>query len=302
MARGVAKTIENIHRDFKFDIIHSHVALPDGYAGMVINKKYNAQHVVTIHGQDFQNTMYRNDKCKYELFKVLNNVDRIITVSNKLKEMVKGENFYSKITTVNNGIDEDIILKSYIEGQQRDEIKIISVSNLKETKGIQYNLYALSELVKKYENIHYDIIGDGEYRFKLENLVDELSLRPFVSFLGKKEHVEVISLLNNYDIFSLPSYKEGFGMVYIEAMAQGLPVIGIKGEGISDVIENGVNGFLVEGKNKEELVGVLEKLISDKDMRIAVGKNALKTVKENFTWKKNAQNVVKIYKQLINRE
>ncbi|CDF57737.1 glycosyltransferase [Thermobrachium celere] len=302
MAIGIKKIVRDINKEFKFDIIHSHVALPDGYAGMIINQKYKVPHVVTIHGQDFQNTIYKSEKCKKQLFKVLDNVDYIITVSNKLKKIVEGESFYSKIVTINNGIDKEIIVNQFKPRQSDNKIKIVSVSNLKKTKGLQYNLYALERLVRKYKDVYYDIIGEGEYKSELKRLVDELGLVNNVRFLGKMDHSKVISILKNYDIFSLPSYKEGFGMVYLEAMAQGLPVIAVKGEGIEDVINNSINGFLVERENIDELEKVLEKLVLDTNLRISIGKKALETVKNNYTWEINSYKIIELYKQLLNKE
>ncbi|MCG4579507.1 glycosyltransferase family 4 protein [Clostridium cochlearium] len=306
MAKGIKRIINKVYKEFKFDLIHSHVAVPDGYAGMILNKEFKVPHVVTIHGQDFQNTISRNINCKKALFNVLNHIDKIITVSNKLKNVVKDENFYNKIEVVNNGIDKDYISvdkiqENYIEKNRinKNLIKILSVSNLKETKGIHINLKAIAKLKEIYSNISYDIIGDGEYRGKLEELIKELGLEDNVSFLGKLEHKEVIDIMKQYDIFSLPSYKEGFGMVYIEAMAQGIPVIGVKGEGIEDAIENGVNGFLVERKNIEELVKIMKFLIENPYKRIDIGKCAIKTVLNKFTWNVNADKMISIYNEMI---
>ena len=306
MAKGIKRIINKVYKEFKFDLIHSHVAVPDGYAGMILNKEFKVPHVVTIHGQDFQNTISRNINCKKALFNVLNHIDKIITVSNKLKNVVKDENFYNKIEVVNNGIDKDYISvdkiqENYIEKNRinKNLIKILSVSNLKETKGIHINLKAIAKLKEIYSNISYDIIGDGEYRGKLEELIKELGLEDNVSFLGKLEHKEVIDIMKQYDIFSLPSYKEGFGMVYIEAMAQGIPVIGVKGEGIEDAIENGVNGFLVERKNIEELVKIMKFLIEKPYKRIDIGKCAIETVLNKFTWNVNADKMISIYNEMI---
>lgn len=298
MGNGIKSIVEEVHKEFKFEIIHSHVALPDGYASSIINEKYNVPHIVTIHGQDLQNTIYRNQKCKDALFKTLNKVDRVITVSEKLRQVVKGENFYNKIEVVNNGIDNKYICE-HATHINSGSMEILSVSNLKEPKGIQYNLRAIANLIFKYPNIKYNIIGDGDYREQLEKIVDELGLKNNVKFFGKMEYDVVIEAMRKCDIFSLPSYKEGFGMVYIEAMAQGKPVIGIKGEGITDVIDNGINGFLVEGKNVDELTKVLEYLISNEAKRKEIGHNARNEVINNYTWDVNAKKTTNIYKSLI---
>jgi len=87
MYKGFKKTIKEIYRDFRFDIIHAHVALPDGYAGMLIAQNYKKPLVVTIHGQDFQQTIYRGKKCKKNIEEVINYSKKTIVVSNKLKKI-----------------------------------------------------------------------------------------------------------------------------------------------------------------------------------------------------------------------
>lgn len=298
MAAGIQKTIDEIYRDFKFDIIHSNVALPDGYSGMIESRKFGVPHVVTVHGQDFQVTIKRNEKYKKAVFKVLNDADRVITVSSKLKNIVQGEPFYSKIDVINNGIDSDCINMAAAD-RHGGNIKILSVSNLKETKGIQINLQAINMLKDKYPNIHYDIIGSGEYEGKLKSLTKDLKIEGMVNFLGKKSHEEVIRYMAGCDIFSLPSYSEGFGMVYIEAMSQGVPVIGVAGEGIEDAIKDGYNGFLVKREDANSLAAVLDSLIGNIDIRCEAGRRGRETVINHFTWDENARKVINLYKSLI---
>lgn len=307
MARGIKNVINKIYKNFKFDLIHSNVALPDGYSAMLINGHFNVPHIVTIHGQDFQNTIKKNEKCREAVFKVLNTADKIITVSNKLKDIVKKQRFYHKINVINNGIDDNDIEKD-IENTKKsrikDKIKILSVSNLKETKGIQINLRAISHLKDKYGNIQYDIIGEGEFEAQLRALAKELKLDDIVNFLGKKNHDEVLKIMSDYDIFSLPSYNEGFGTVYIEAMSRKVAVVGIEGEGIEDVIRNGYNGFLVKRKDVTSLVNVLDMLIKDDEKRNMVAANGKNTVIKYFTWNSNAKKVIKLYEEstLIKRQ
>lgn len=300
MGLGIKKTIEDIYRNFKFEIIHSNVALPDGYGTMLVNEKYNVPHVVTIHGQDFQNTLNKNEKCRKALFKVLDKVDKIITVSSKLQRLVKDESFYSKIEVVNNGID-----KTYLHSQCKDKeekkhpIKILSVSNLIKTKGVDINIKAIAELIAKYPDIEYEIIGEGPEKPSLVNLVNNLGLKENVKFLGKLEHDIVMQHMASCDIFSLPSYSEGFGVVYIEAMSQGKTVIGVKGEGIEDAIIHGHNGFLVQREDVEDLTKTLDFLISNEKKRIEIGEMGKKAVEESFTWDINAKKVISIYDSLI---
>ena len=113
MYLGVKKTIAEIYKNFVFDCIHSHVALPDGYAGMMIAKKYKKPLIVTIHGGDLQYTIFKNKKCKKNIEKVINFSKKTIVVSNKLKKNGEKElNILpNKTIVIPNGIDIKDIYK-----------------------------------------------------------------------------------------------------------------------------------------------------------------------------------------------
>ncbi len=307
MYRGIRKLVRKLHRDFQFELIQAHVALPDGHAAFLLKDEYHLSTVVTIHGQDFQSTMHKGKKCKDRLFQVLKGTDKIITVSTKLKNIVKDEPFPSKITVINNGIDLKDCKPVQVENLKpelklTEELKIVSVSNLKKTKGLDLNLQALSRLIPKYPELKYYIVGDGEERQSLESLVAELDLRKQVVFLGKLAHPEAMSQIAQGDIFCLPSWQEGFGVVYLEAMAQGVPVIGVRGEGIEDVIIHGQNGLLVRPQNVEDIVQALDSLLSSPEYAKSLAKAGRNTVTNGFTWSHNARSTISIYKSLLAKE
>jgi teichuronic acid biosynthesis glycosyltransferase TuaC len=303
MYLGIRSVVNSIYKDFKFDIIHSHVAFPDGFASTLINELYKVPHVVTIHGQDLQYTIFKNNKCKSRVFDVLNKVDKIITVSSKLKNVVKREVFFKNVVVINNGIDlRDYIKPMDINEQDINENMIIlSVSNLIETKGIDLNIKAISRLVKSYSNIRYFIIGDGPEKKKLIKLVESLKLNDYVFFLGRLPHNEVIQYMYKSKVFSLPSWQEGFGIVYIESMACGKPVIAVKGEGIEDVIIDGKNGFLVKPQNVEDLTEKIDYILGHPSQTSLVAAEGKKNIVENYTWTINAIKTIEVYNQILNK-
>ncbi|WP_061321106.1 glycosyltransferase [Clostridium botulinum] len=301
MYKSVNNTIKHMCSDFKIDIINSHVALPNGLCGYYLKKEIGVPHVVTIHGDDFQYTINRNNRYKRNMIKVLTDADEIIAISNKLKKIVKKFQFYNKIKVINNGIDlVDRKIGNYVAN--KDDIIILSVGNLYNTKGIDINLKALKGLVNEFPSIKYIIIGDGPEKENLIKLTNDLEIQSNVNFLGRLSNEEVIDWMNKCTIFSLPSWREGFGIVYIEAMSQGKAVIGIKGEGIEDAIIHNKNGVLVEGKNYIQLEKELKKLIVNKEIREEIGKNAKKTVLENFTWDINAKKTYNLYENILKRD
>ncbi len=312
MYLGLRNLVKTIGKEFPFDLIHAHVALPDGHAAYSLKKGFPVPTVVTIHGQDFQSTLHKGPSCRKRLQEVLQGTDSVITVSTKLKNLVKDEPYYPKIQVINNGIQlaeidqagsgsfrSEEIDHSHKKWGTRDQITILSVSNLKKTKGIDLNLQALASLVKTYPNLTYRIVGDGEERRNLEALAESLELGNHVHFLGKLPHREALQEMAQADIFCLPSWQEGFGVVYIEAMALGIPVIGVKGEGIEDVIDPGVNGLLVRPHEVEDLAEALESLLKSPGYARRLAEAGRAAVREGFTWEHNAARMIELYKGLL---
>ena len=302
MYSGIRKLVDELYKDFKFDIIHAHVALPDGFAAMMLKKRYNKPLLVTVHGQDLQVTLYRNTACKKALTKVFQQADRIVMVSTKLKKMAE-ENlgFPEKFVVISNGIDTEEIAsgENILASRYADYKVILSVSHLIASKGLDLNIKAISQLAGKYSNLKYVVIGDGPEMYSLRRLTRDLNLDRQVEFLGELPHEKVMEYMAVADIFSLPSWQEGFGVVYLEAMAHSKPVIACQGEGIEDVIENNKTGLLVESKDVQSLAKAIEFLLDNPQRAREIGQRAKKLVLENFTWAHNARRNVEVYEELL---
>ncbi len=302
MYHGIKDVVAKIYQEFSFDLIHAHVALPDGYAGALWAREHKKPLVITIHGQDLQHTVFRSLKCRQALQEAIYAADRVIVVSRKLKRVLE-ESFpdIADAIVVNNGVDPEKIFRSFGNFPKRwqGKILILSVSNLILTKGIYLNLQAISRLVGQYPDLLYVIVGNGELKGELKVLVKKLCLEDYVEFAGRQPHGKVMEYVAKCDIFSLPSWREGFGVVYLEAMAHGKPVIGCQGEGIEDVIEHGKTGLLVKPRNVNSLVEALDFLLSHPEKAKAMGERARKLVLENFTWEKNAEKTISVYEEVL---
>ncbi|MCI1944332.1 glycosyltransferase [Clostridium luticellarii] len=299
MYLGIRRIVGRLHRNFKFNVIHAHTAIPVGFASMLLDKKYRVPLVVTIHGQDFQYTIKKNAMCRKNVFRVLKYADKIITVSNKLRNVIREKYLLDKTVVINNGINpEEYVIDEQIELE--GQYVMLSVSALIKTKGIDLNIRALSKLVKKYPDIRYYIIGAGEESKNLKRLAFELNLSENVIFLGELPHSEVIKYMSSKcDVFSLPSWQEGFGIVYIEAMNSGIPVVGIKGQGIEDVIKDRKNGFLVKPHDVDDLANTIDYILSHRKEARQIGLNGENAVLSEFTWLRNAQKTIDIYDEIM---
>lgn len=302
MYQNIAGLVKELHAEKQFDFIHAHVALPDGYAAYKVSKDLQLPYVLTIHGQDFQKTIHYNHKCKSRIEEAVINASKVILVSSKLERLLHDAKFQGKVnyTVIPNGVDFGKIKLTNSPSYFRTEgPKLLSVSNLYTEKAIDINLKSVSQLIDKYPNLEYIIVGDGPQKQNLMNLANTLGIQDQVRFLGAFKHEDVLNIMQECDVFSMPSTNEAFGVVYIEAMSLGKPVIGCIGEGPQDIIDHEENGYLMNKNDVEQLSAILDHLFSDKVLQQQLGEKAKRTVEEKFQWNNVAKKLIEEYKNLI---
>lgn len=304
MYQGIRNLVKVLYQEFPFEIIHAHVALPDGHAGVMLSQEFQKPLIVTIHGQDLQQTVHKDETCRKAAMYVMKHANKVIVVSRqlwRLAEELLGDG--SKCTVIHNGVDAYKIEKAKnVEDLPLTADKVVlSVSSLIRRKGIDFNIYAVQKLVSKYPDLQYWIVGSGPERTRLQNLVNQLGLGEKVRFLGLQPHGHALRYMAACTIFSLPSWNEAFGVVYIEAMALGKPVIGCQGEGPEDFIEHGKTGLLVKPRDVDSLVEALDFLLSHPEEAQAMGERARRVVLANYTWEKSAKKLMEVYREVLER-
>jgi glycosyltransferase involved in cell wall biosynthesis len=302
MYRGIRKVVEKIYHEFPFDLIHAHVALPDGYAGALLAKDFSKPLVITIHGQDLLQTVHRGTSFREAIAFALQHASRVIVVSKKLLRLaVEHFGILDKLVVVPNGINLQKIamVKDSVNHLNVGNV-ILSVSNLIKRKGIDLNIRAIGLLRRsKYSKLQYLIVGSGPEERRLRALVTQLGLEKWVTFAGRQPHINVLRHMSGCTVFSLPSWNEAFGVVYVEAMALGKPVIGCQGEGPEDFVEHGKTGLLVKPRDVDSLVEALDFLLSHPDEARAMGERAREVVLANYTWEKSAEKVMEVYREVL---
>ena len=168
-------------------------------------------------------------------------------------------------------------------------LRIASVSNLIALKGIDDNIRALSLLKERHgiDRWHYSVVGEGPERTRLEALAASFGLRDRIRFLGRLPYRETMQEIAEADVFSLPSWGEAFGIVYLEAMARMRPTIGCLENGAADIITDGVDGLLVPPRTPETLALAFRRLFIEPGLRQELGLNARKTA-ERYSWDAHA--------------
>lgn len=233
---------------------------------------------------------------------------KIITVS-KANQQLMNELYpkhSQKTATIYNGIEKPI---GPITATRRLQIKkqifhageattiIFSAGTLHERKGYKHLIAAFKKIVGQFDNLKLVIAGEGPERPALEKLIKNLDLEKRVVLLGQRN--DIPELMQAGDIFILPSLKEAFGLVILEAMQNGLPVIASRVGGIPEIITSEKIGLLTEPADKNSLVKALQKLLSHPNLRLELRQSGLQHW-QHFSASKMASETAKIYQEIIN--
>jgi len=299
--RNINPILENLIAKYQCQIIHAHTELA-GISAIDVGKKLGIPTVVTLHGISTEKKLYVGKTRKLLFEYTLSNADRVILVGKPLLQFSK--NFVNNLEhfrIVGNGFRLYENTFNYHEKKGfTNPVNFISVSNLEEGKGINLNLHALAKLKKNgITNWIYKIVGDGSEKKNLMKLAAELNLTDQVFFLGACDHTKVYQHLMQSDIFILPSYREAFGVAYLEAMSCGLLTVGVRGQGPAAFIEDMRTGLLIEPNNIDALADILQYIFLDPNKMFEIATNGKQYVCSYFTWKVHAKNLEKVYQEVI---
>ena len=176
-----------------------------------------------------------------------------------------------KISVVFNGIDLSKCLPKEEYAITDNLLKILHIGRFMEQKNHQGLIEAFSIFRKKYPNSILQLIGDGEKRKDIENMVERMGLCDAVEFLGLQDNV--YEYLHNADIFTLPSLYEGIPITLIEAMGTGLPIVATHVGGIPDMLTDGESAILTE-VNSQLIANAFLQLSEDEEVRKRLGEKA----------------------------
>ena len=231
----------------------------------------------------------------------------VITVSKFMKShVVPTFNLPSnKVRTIYNAIDLSKFDQSIDKGDVRkrwgvgvDEKLVTTVGRLTWQKGFDNLIKAFPTVLKEKPNSRLMIIGDGYMRLELENLTHTLGIRDKVIFTGFVNDTELLADMKAADLMVIPSRFEPFGMVALEGMASGVPVVVSGIEGLSEIVEQGVDGLYVNQNDVNDISQVVIKALSDDSLRERLASNAKERVKQ-FSWDAISRKTLTTYQGAI---
>lgn len=239
----------------------------------------------------------KNVLIKNRMQKAIDCSDYIIYISEASKRSFEN-NFKIHINgkVIYNGISGKFYENVPIRNVEKNFGKIVYIGRLNKIKGVHLLIEATERLIKKNKDIYLTVVGDGEERRRLEKMVIDRKIEKNVKFLGRRD--DVIEILDKNEIFVYPStWEEGFGISVVEAMARGCIPITFKKGGLVEIIQDGVNGFIVNNTESVELAEKIDYAINYKEKREIID-NAIESVKK-YSIDDTILNLENIIKELI---
>lgn len=278
-----------------YDILNCHgLDSPIGMSALLESRKLGIPTVVTNHSLVGHAVYGPALYLAGNLF--LRNADAVIAVSSAVE---KDSKIMTKkpVYRIFNGINlEDNLVKGSIPYNTEGKLVIVTVARMTKKKGVQHIVALAPTLLEKHENLLFLMIGDGPLRNILEKRVEETGLSKNFYFTGEISREEVLGYLAQADIFALPSLDEAFGVSILEAISKNVPVVAMNHSGVSDIIRNGVNGYLAD--NLSEFSASLQLLIENPSKRTSFAQKASMEL-SNYDWNRIYEQTYQVYTKVI---
>lgn len=280
---------------FSAEVIHAHHMGFDSAVGAIFRRYYKVPMVVTTHGSD---TAIPFERGKLRaLYRICKQADTIVAVSEALADKLRQCGTSTPIHVILNGFQSGYVNPDC----EKKPRSVIQVGNLIPSKRFSVTIDAFAKFYRQYPDATLTIIGNGPERERLKEQCRALGIADAVRFLGQLPNQFVLKELASHQFFVMPSVREGFGIVYLEAMASGCLTIGIEGEGIGSFLHHGENGYLLPPDSPDSIADRLCYCCEHPEETYALTQQG-KADALHQTWEKNAGEYLELFKSLIRNE
>ena len=284
----------------RVDIVHAHNLAPLVYGG--IGARLGLRRPLFIYSE--HNQVYdasESDKRKFPYY--LRLCDHIVAVSDDLRRTLTREFDVNKpIHVLYNGINEERFKE--LDGAPVradlgvgvDDLLVGTCVRITEQKGLTYLVQAAPRIIEKIPNVKFAIVGDGPLLEDLKRQSRDAGLGEHVLFPGYRR--DVPELISSFDLYALPSLWEGLPLALLEALAIGKPIVATRVGGNAEIVEDGVNGFIVEPRNPAALADAIVRALTDDDFKASVREVNKAKFMEQFREDVMVRNHAKLYERL----
>ncbi len=293
LLNGFSRTGKSfLKKNQSFDLAHAHYLLPDGYIAYQIFKHYSIPYIVTVRSQDKQylETLHPTNPDYKKAVKILSAAKQILVTNGGYKEFLEST-FGIDCVIMPHGIETEVFHKEN-KSNKKNEIIILSVADTLSTKNVDWVIRAFKAYTGD-NKVKLRLIGDVCTR---KDIIELSANNKRIELLGKVHRDEVLQHMAESNIFALPSSKETFGLVYLEAAATRNAIIGFKEEGVWGVFEE--DKEMLFSRNFEQFEHQLHQLIKNQDLRNSLTQNAFVKAK-TMAWEKVKKNYFQIYSSSI---
>ena len=303
------KRIAMINRDVKLDLIHAHDWLTA--PASISSKHYlGAPLISTVHSTEVGRAQGLRTPDSYLIdgfeWWLTYESKRVVVASNSMRYEIE-EHFHvpsEKIDVIPNAIDIERFQRHVDRVQVRskygvgmDEKLILFIGRLVPQKGVEHMIKAVPDVVREHPEARFMIIGEGWSRGYLESLVASMSCGDKVRFVGFLPDQDLVDLTLSADVLVVPSSYEPFGIVALEGMAAGVPVVASNVGGLSEIIEHDKTGVLVYPRNPRSIAWGINRVLSDPAYSSRLIQNAKRKISEIYTWDAVAERTIKVYER-----
>jgi len=292
------RRLASLIRTEGIESIHAGKSLPEGLLAWLMRRRLGLPYTCYVHGEEL-NLAEGSREVRFWTRRVLRGAERVIANSRNTQSLLlkKWQVSPKQVVVLHPGVDADQFVPSSPDLEVRHRLGwgqrpvVLTVGRLQKRKGQDMMIRALPAIRRGIPDVLYAIVGDGDERQYLEELVAQAGLGGHVKFHGNLDDADMLPCYQQCDLFALPNREvngdiEGFGMVLLEAQACGKPVLAGTSGGTAETMSIPETGLVVPCDEPEHLAAAVIELLSNKDQLRAMGESARAWVLENFDWSK----------------